>query len=78
MKGISVPRAIATAYNGQTDEFNVLRYGEAVDDLLDRINEGTRVIVTSGQFQSIEIEYETDPMPGTYRLVAWEDLGGDK
>ena len=65
---------LATAHNGQTDNYNILRYGEAVDDLLDRINEGGRVTVTSGG----DIMYATAPLPGTYRLVAWDDLGGEE
>jgi hypothetical protein len=58
------------SFNDQTDEFNVLRYGEAVDDLLDRINEGAEVIVTSDG----AIEYDMEPKPGTYRLVPWDLL----
>ena len=68
----------STAYNGQTDEFNVLRYGEAVDDLLDRINEGVEVVVTSTKDKDkLSITYATQPAPGTYRLVSWDTGGGE-
>lgn len=70
MKGIGPPRQIAMSYNGQSDEYNVLRYGEALDAVFDRINEGMEVIVTSDG----EIDYDTTPLPGTYRLVSWDLL----
>ena len=52
----------------QTDEYNVLRYGEAVDDLLDRINEGVEVTV----YPNNEMTWSAAPLPGTYRLVPWD------
>ncbi len=69
----------ASAFNGQTDEYNVLRYGEAVDDLLDRINEGTSVTVTLDNFGDVLLKYEGEILPGEYRLVAWDNqLGEDQ
>ena len=60
---------IATAFNGQTDEYNVLRYGEAVDDLLDRINEGYEVTVSEHE---LTWGPQGFPRPGTYRVVSWD------
>ena len=74
MKGIAHGQPIATAFNGQTDEYNILRYGEAVDDLLDLINQGVEVTV----YPNGEKTWSAEPEAGTYRLVAWDNqLGGD-
>ena len=54
----------------QTDEYNVLRYGNAVDDLLDRINDGPEVVV----YPNGEKTWSEEPEAGTYRLVPW-DIG---
>lgn len=72
MKGLA-RNGLATAFNGQTDEYNVLRYGEAVDNLLDRINEGTAVTVTFDHLGDVRLKYEGEILPGEYRLVAWDN-----
>jgi hypothetical protein len=67
----------ATAHNGQSDNYNILRYGEAVDDLLDRINDGVAVTVILDNFGDVTLKYEGEILPGEYRLVAWDNhLGG--
>jgi hypothetical protein len=45
-------------------------YQVAVDDLLDRINEGIDVLVTSAG----EVTYLIPPKPGLYRLVPWNTI----
>jgi hypothetical protein len=42
----------------------------AIDDLLDRINEGVEVTV----YPNGEKTWNADPVAGTYRLVPW-DIG---
>ncbi len=69
---------LAVAWNGQTDNYNILRYGEAVDDLLDRINSGIEVLVTLDNFGDVKLKYEGEILPGEYRLVPWDNqIGGD-
>lgn len=78
MKGIA--RTVrAVAFNGQTAEYNILRYGEVVDELLDRILDGTPVTVSFDHLGDVKLRYEGEILPGEYRLVPWDNqIGGDE
>jgi hypothetical protein len=49
-------------------EISITKYQDAVDDLLDRINEGVEVTV----YPNGEKTWSADPVAGTYRLVPWD------